>query len=110
MIGQLDAFNADPPSFPRARATDSISSHCAAAALEASGRGRLQAERVLAALLKYPNATSRELAKFARLDRYEVARRLPELHAAHLVARYDVSPLTAPCAVSGKRAVRWCPL
>ena len=110
MSGQLDAFNPGAPTFPRARSTDSISSHCAAAALEASGRGRLQAERVLAALLKYPNSTSRELAEFARLDRYEVARRLPELHAVHLVARYDVSPLTAPCAVSGKRAVRWCPV
>ena len=109
MTGQLDAFDAGPPTFPRARSSDSISSHCAATALEASGRGRLQAERVLAALLKYPNSTSRELAKFARLDRYEVARRLPELRAVHL-ARYDVTPLTAPCAVSGKRAVRWTPV
>jgi len=109
-MGQLDAFDPGPPRFPRARTTDAISSHQAAADLESSGRGRLQAERVLAALRKYPNATSRELAKFARLDRYEVARRLPELHEAHLVARYDVTALTAPCAVSGKRAVRWCPL
>lgn len=109
-MNQLDAFNVGAPRFARARSTDASSSHQAAAELEASGRGRLQAERVLSALRKYPNSTSRELADFAGLDRYEVARRLPELHAAHLIARYDVTALTAPCAVSGKRAVRWCPL
>lgn len=109
-MNQLDCFDAGPPRFPRARATDASSSHQAAAELEASGRGRLQAERVLAALRKYPMSTSAELAQFAGLNRQETGRRLPELHAIHLVARYDVTPLTAPCAVSGKRAVRWCPL
>jgi hypothetical protein len=97
------------PRFPRVRNDDARSSHDAAAAIESSGTARLQAERVLAALRKYSNATSRELAQFARLDRYEVARRLPELHEAGLVTRYDVSAITVPCAVSGKRAVRWCP-
>lgn len=109
MTQQMDAFSSVAPRFPRARSTDSRSSHEAAASIESSGAGRLQAERVLAALRKYSNSTSRELAKSARLDRYEVARRLPELHTAGLVMRYDVSAITAPCAVSGKRAVRWCP-
>lgn len=109
MTHQWDAFQSAPPRFPRARVSDSRSSHDAAASIESSGKARLQAERVLAALRKYPNSTSRELAKAARLDRYEVARRLPELHEVHKVMRYDVSPITAPCEVSGKRAVRWCP-
>lgn len=98
------------PSHPRARASDVSSSHSAAADLERSGLDRLQAERVLAALKKYPMATSRELSKFARLDRYEVARRLPELHAERKVIRYDPTPITSPCEVSGKRAIRWCAL
>ena len=104
---QLDAFS-QPPAHPRARSTDARSSHEAAARLERSGADRLQAERVLAALKKYPNSTSRELAQSARLDRYEVARRLPELHAEHKVGRYEPSSITAPCAVSGKRVIRWC--
>jgi RIO-like serine/threonine protein kinase len=106
-VNQLAIF--DKPHFPRARRDDARSSHDAAAAIESSGTARLQAERVLAALRKYPNSTSRELAQYARLDRYEVARRLPELHEAGLVTRYDVSAITVPCSVSGKRAVRWCP-
>lgn len=105
----MDLFAGDAVHFPRARATDARSSHEAAAALEASGKDRLQAERVLAALRKYPNSTSAELARSARLNRYEVARRLPELHAAGLASRYDPAAITAPCAVSGKRVIRWCP-
>lgn len=109
-MNQLEAFDAGPPRFPRARSTDASSSHEAAADLESSGRARLQAERVLAALKRYPNSTSAELAQFAGLNRQECGRRLPELHEVGLVARYDVSAITAPCAVSGKRAVRWCPV
>lgn len=110
MTGQLDAFDLGPPRFPRARSTDARSSHEAAAKIERDGTARLQAERVLAALRKYPNSTSRELAKFSRLDRYEVARRLPELHEAGLVGRYEPSAITAPCAVAGKRVIRWAPV
>ena len=100
MDNQLDAFEPGAPRFARARSTDASSSHNAAAELERSGRGRTEAQRVLSALRKHPNSTSAELAKFARIERYTVARRLPELMAVHLAARYEPTPLTAPCAVS----------
>jgi RIO-like serine/threonine protein kinase len=101
-------FDPGTPRFARARRTDAISSHEAAAELERTGNGRLQAERVLAALRKYPMSTSAELAQFAGLKRQETARRLPELMAAGLVMRYDVTAITAPCTVGFKRAIRWC--
>lgn len=109
MSSQLDAFDSTPPRFPRARTTDARSSHEAAALIESTGRARTDAMRVLRAVRRWPNSTTAELAKFARIDRYTVARRMPELHEAHLVARYEPTPITAPCAVSGKRVIRWSP-
>jgi len=78
--------------------------------MESTGKAKTDAQRVLAAIRKWPNSTTAELAKFARIDRYSVARRMPELYALHLVGKYEPTELTAPCAVSGKRVVRWAPV
>jgi hypothetical protein len=103
---QLDIFS-DRLHFPRARRRDPASSLEAADEIERSGRARAQAERVLAAVRCYPNSTSMELARFAKLDRYAVARRLPELRDVDLVEQVLPGEHTVPCQVSGKRVCRW---
>ena len=103
---QLDAF--DTVNFPRARTTDARSSHEAAALVERTGTAKAQAQRVYTALLRYPNSTSMELSRSARIERYVVARRLPELAAAGRVERIEPTENTAPCAISNKRVIRWC--
>ena len=110
MTGQIDAFDPGPPRFPRARSTDARSSHEAAASIEASGKAKSDLKLVLAAVRTYPNSTTAELAKFARIDRYTVARRMPELHTLGLVGRYEPTAITAPCSVSGKKVIRWSPV
>lgn len=108
-MSQLDAF--DPiPYFPRARTTDARSSHEAAAAVEKSGLAKAQAQRVLAGIRRHPGSTSMELSRAARIERYAVARRLPELAEVGLVEKILPTDATAPCSVSGKRAIRWRPV
>ena len=87
-----------------ARRTDPPSSHEAAQRVEASGAAATQRERVLALVRAYPGCTSAELAGDG-LDRYQLARRLPELEAGGFVRK---GPL-ATCRVMGTRAVSWWP-
>ena len=101
----VDPFG--PLGLPRARREDPISSQEAADRIEASGAARAQAEAVLAALRRFPLSTSAELARAAGIDRYAVARRLPELVKAGQVERLEPGQDAAPCAVSGRRACRW---
>jgi len=54
-------------------------SRAAAGALVESGDHARQQLAVLAALAAHPGSTSRQLAERANLDRYTVARRLPDL-------------------------------
>ena len=82
---------------PRARTTDPLSSHEAATEAERSGLIARQLDTVLAALKKTGGLTSAELAKRHGLDRYMVARRLPEAERAGMVRRYEY----------GARQVRW---
>jgi RIO-like serine/threonine protein kinase len=96
-----------PPRFPRARRGDAMSSHHAAAEIERKGIDKLQAQAVLAAMRRYDNVTSMELATWAGLDRYAVARRLSELASDGLVTRVEPTADTVPCAVSGKKVLRW---
>jgi len=92
---------------PLARNTDPITSDMAADDLIKSGRWKSQKTLVYWMLKafcrdKY-NPTSAELAQASALDRYMVARRLPDLeksgHAHKLGARR--------CDVTGKKAVTW---
>jgi hypothetical protein len=109
---QLSMFDPVPPRFPRVRRSDARSSHEAAALVEKTGIAKRQAEEVLAALRRFPMSTSFELARASGLDRYAVGRRLPELAApdVHLVERIAPTKESLPCAVSGKRVVRWRPV
>lgn len=88
-----------------ARNTDPATSRDAAAELVASGRQALQQQEVLAAVRARPGLTSAELAQASDLDRYAVARRLPELERRGLVRRDG----PRPCAVMSRMALTWWP-
>jgi hypothetical protein len=118
MVDQLGFFEGGPPHFTRARRKDGAGSHDAAAKIERSGRALSDAQRVLAAVRRWPGSTSMELAKNAHIDRYICGKRLPELasEAVHLVRKVafstDAEPTlnTTRCAISNVRAFRWWPI
>jgi hypothetical protein len=104
---QLDWLSAPPPivagsARPRARSTDPSTSHEAAEAMVASGAIGRQAAEVLAAVQRWPGLTSLELGARMEIDRWAVARRLPELEPAH-VRRGE------PRTINGRRHVTWWP-
>jgi len=82
---------------PRARKRDPLSSHAAADRVERSGALGRQMTRVLEAVRATPGLTSGELAARHGMDRYMVARRLPDLEQRNLVQRIE----------HGERQVRW---
>jgi hypothetical protein len=108
-LGPASPRGPEPP-FSRARRSDPRSSHDAAAQVERNGVAGFQATQVLAAVSLWPNSTSHELADVAHMDRYAIARRLPELAAQGLVRRVDPHADTVACRVSGKRVCRWEPI
>ena len=59
--------------------------------------------RVLQAVKKFPQMTSREIASNAGLGRYSVARRLPELEDKHLVERGE----KRKCMLGKIKAITW---
>lgn len=89
---------------PAARSTDPGTSHAAAESVTKSGVRAHQQRQVLAALREWPGCTSAELAQRANIDRYAVARRLPEL-----VPTFAVQGPARRCAISGRPAVTWRP-
>ena len=91
----------------RARRKDPQTSHEAATKLNRAGKTKAQAEAVLAAVKRFPGHTSSELAGRVGLDRYQVARRLPELRKAGLVSNGQQS---RPCEVTGFSAMTWYPV
>lgn len=99
---------------PRARATDPPTSHDAGEAHVATGRAQREQDVVLAALERHgrDGVTSDELAAAAGLDRYLVARRLPELRDVRGAARvygYPLVPEKRRSMISGRKAMVWRP-
>lgn len=90
---------------PDARRTDPSSSHAAAASVAATGVARNQQLRALAAVKALPGRTSAELAREQGLDRYMLARRLPELLRDGAVIRRD----PRPDIYTGRPSVTWWP-
>lgn len=89
-----------------ARATDPGTSHEAASYLVASGMQRDQQSTAAAAVQQHPGLTSMKLADVTGLDRYMLARRLPELLKTKQVWRGPAMP----CPVSGRSACTWWPV
>lgn len=90
-----------------ARNSDPVSSHEAADEIVASGKQTQQKQSVLNALKSHMEehgpATSAELARLFNMDRYMVARRLPDLEKDRAVVRRGMKR----CSVSGKQATAW---
>lgn len=83
-----------------ARATDPESSHAAADRMETSGALSKQREIALRAVIAHPGYTSKEIAAASGLDRYMLARRLPELQELGYLRRDKTKA----------RGVRWWPI
>nr|WP_313286904.1 winged helix-turn-helix domain-containing protein [Stenotrophomonas pavanii] len=86
-----------------ARSSDLSTSHDAAHYVVASGLQAHQHDQSAKAVTDYP---VNELAQATGLDRYMLARRLPELIKAGRVWRGP----NKPCAVSGGTACTWWPV
>jgi len=92
--------------YPRARNTDPHTSHIAGRDIANSGIAGLQRKTVLLNLRRYASEvprTSAELAKIANLDRFMVARRLPELERSGDAARN----MALTCPVTGRKSITW---
>lgn len=92
-----------PPA--RARSTDPDTSHEAAEAIRSEAER--QCDEVLAMVAARPGLTSRELAAHFGVDRYMVARRLPELRDARGAVTCGDK---RRCRVSGLAAMTWWPV
>ncbi len=93
-----------PDRAPLAAAADPISSHLAAAELTSSGRRASQKAEIVAWLRTQERPlTSMEITHAADLDRYMVARRLPDLERDGFVER---GPMRV-CTASGRPAITW---
>ena len=90
-----------------ARTADPSSSHEAADHIVSSGKQAQQQSQAAAAVRKHPGLTSLELARATGIDRFVLARRLPEVEREGLIRRGTVRR----CAASnGRSAVTWHPV
>jgi len=106
---QTDLFSAAAQrvhAIARARRSDPRTSHMAADHVEKVGKAGQQRVRAAAAVLANPGWTSQELSERTGINRYELARRLPELREDCLVVNGDSDRI---CRVSGRPAMTWWP-
>jgi hypothetical protein len=89
---------------PLAATADPASSALAAAHIDANGTRQSRKAAVLA-FLRNQRApmTSFELARAAGMDRYAVARALPDLRHDHMVERVEMRA----CRVTGRQSFTW---
>lgn len=88
---------------PRSRSDDPESSHDAADAVRRSGALAAQQKAVLEAVKQWPGLTSLELAARLKLDRYQVARRLPEIETAGRIRRGEIK------TINHRKHLTWWP-
>lgn len=89
-----------------ARSSDIGTSHAAAQHVVSSGLQAHQQDQTARAVTAHAGMTSNELAQATGLDRYMLARRLPELMKDGRVWRGP----NKPCPVSGRTACTWWPV
>ena len=88
---------------PIARRSDPEPSNLAAGEITASGARENQLHAVLELVRQFPRKTSLELSRYSELDRFCIARRLPELEHGGLVSKCGVRT----CEVGKRRATIW---
>lgn len=86
-----------------ARRTDPESSHLAAKHMVESGGLGVQQRIAYNLVRHHPGYTSDELARLGQLDRYQLARRLPELERAGYIQRGHIRK----SHITGRPAVTW---
>lgn len=91
---------------PIARRKGRSTSKLSARAVTKSGQRATEQHKVLAALKRYTNCTSAELAKAYGFNRYVPGRRLSELARAGLVEACDEDH-RRKCKVTGKLCFTW---
>lgn len=85
---------------PRSRRNDPASSHRAEERVRTTGAMRGQRKIAFGLVKQYPGKSSKELARLGSLDRYQLARRLPELLEMKMITRTE----------NGSEDVRWWPV
>jgi hypothetical protein len=88
---------------PAAAKADPITSKIAARRIDRDGTRKVQMADTLRAVRTFPGRTSLELSSLTGMDRYTLARRLPDLEKVRAVAK---GPARG-CGVSGNKAVTW---
>ena len=85
--------------------TDPDTSRIAEERITVTGIRGKQSRQVYDLVVKHPGSTSRELAAFSsgELDRWQVARRLPDLQTSGMVRKGPVRK----CKIDGTKAVTW---
>jgi len=86
-----------------ARASDPLTSWEAAEKITASGKAADQRALAVWIVREFPGLTSFELSKLCPLDRYQLARRLPECTEVR-------KGKPRVCKVTGNSAVTWWPV
>lgn len=74
---------------PNFRHSDPRSSQDAGVAVEKKGKAQKQRDIAQRLVATYPGHTSKELSSISGMDRYALARRLPELFRAGVVRRTE---------------------
>lgn len=88
----------------RARRSDPATSKVAAAHVERSGKGAKQQAIAFDCVYRWPGKTSAELAQLSgELDRYTMARRLPEVRRRGLIRNGE----DRKCEVTKCKAMTW---
>lgn len=83
-----------------ARASDPLTSWQSAEHITNSGKAADQRATAIQAVHAHPGLTSFELSQHCQLDRFQLARRLPECKSL-------VKGESRQCRVSGRQAVTW---
>tara|TARA_Y100000593_G_scaffold20067_1_gene40215 strand:+ start:3247 stop:3606 length:360 start_codon:yes stop_codon:yes gene_type:complete len=103
LFGLADDHERDMELKSMYRRSDPVSSRMAAEETVGTGAANRQREQVLLAIEEFGPGTSAELADRSGIDRYALARRLPELAKRGLVTKGS----TRVCRVSGRTAIEW---
>lgn len=88
---------------PASRKTDPETSFLAEDEINRTGKRQRQQKEVRDAVTLNPGRTSAELAQCCVLDRWQIARRLPEVEVAGRVRRGG----SRRCRVTGRKSITW---
>jgi hypothetical protein len=88
---------------PASHRNDPWTSDVAEEEITASGARARQQEIALGVVIQHPGCTSLELAEYCSLDRYQLAKRLPEIRRQGKVK----NGMKRMCRVGNRPAVTW---